>query len=398
MPKGGNGNGNGGGNGNGNGGGNSGGNTGATGEFVVTGQNFLSGGSVQPDPHAGNESAGQVNISGGEQPFEDDDIIVFVATDVSANGSITSSSEITEIIVYDSYDDYLAGEVMYTYESNSPNGAQISNSLQSLGDSYVGFNGNSFSSDDPDAPDLGQVFIGAGVDLGVAADGGTVTIDHVTDHDYDGDGQIDPGTEEEGDGNFSDENNGLIVCFAAGTRIETPFGLAPIERLEVGDLVMTMDNGPMPIRWIGTRKVPGRGRFAPVLIRAGALGNDRDLRVSPNHRMLVTGMLAELMFGAEEVLVPAKHLINHQTILPAPCAWVTYVHFLLDGHQIVWGNGCASESLYPGQMAQDALGADAQAEVLALFPELAAPWPGQWQTLARPEPQGSVAPVLTRAG
>ena len=51
--------------------------------------------------------------------------------------------------------------------------------------------------------------------------------------------------------------------------------------------------------------VAGAGAGAPVLIPAGALGNTRDLLVSQQHRMLVTGWRAELMFGEPEVLVAA---------------------------------------------------------------------------------------------
>ena len=89
-----------------------------------------------------------------------------------------------------------------------------------------------------------------------------------------------------------------FVCFTRGTLIKTDQGERPIEELAAGDMVLTMDHGYQPIRWIGSSKRAATGDLAPILIRKGALGNDRDLRVSPQHRMLLQGWQAELLFGA----------------------------------------------------------------------------------------------------
>nr|AIA91314.1 CAZy families GT4 protein [uncultured Gluconobacter sp.] len=91
-----------------------------------------------------------------------------------------------------------------------------------------------------------------------------------------------------------------------------------IEDLRVGDLVLTKDDGPQPLRWISSRHVSAEMLAAhpnmrPIRIRAGALGEGlplRDLIVSPQHRMLVRSKVAERMFGEEEVLVAAKHLLE----------------------------------------------------------------------------------------
>jgi len=57
--------------------------------------------------------------------------------------------------------------------------------------------------------------------------------------------------------------------------------------------------------------VPGRGRLAPVRLRPGVLtGLERDLVVSPQHRVMFNGYRAELLFGEREVLVPARHLVD----------------------------------------------------------------------------------------
>ncbi|NBO21246.1 MAG: hypothetical protein EBU97_04790, partial [Rhodobacteraceae bacterium] len=165
------------------------------------------------------------------------------------------------------------------------------------------------------------------------------------------------------------ENTG-VVCFARDTMIQTALGERPVQSLSPGDLVMTEDHGPRPIRWIGRRRVAAEGRFAPIRFCAGVLGNRRDLLVSPQHRMLLQGWQAELHFGEPAVLVAAKSLVNDQTIRPQEGGWVEYFHLLFDDHEIIFAEGCATESFHPGAQAWRSLDADAREEILSLFPEL----------------------------
>ena len=162
----------------------------------------------------------------------------------------------------------------------------------------------------------------------------------------------------------------VFPCFAAGTFVETDTGPVAIESLKVGDLVRTLDNGLKPIRWIGQRRISGRADMAPILIRAGALGNYRDLRVSPQHRMLVSDWRSEVYFGESQVFVAAKHLINDSTIRCVPCNEITYVHMSFDQHEVIYAEGALSESLHLGSMTMSTLDRTSQAEVLSLFPEL----------------------------
>lgn len=170
-----------------------------------------------------------------------------------------------------------------------------------------------------------------------------------------------------GDANYAD----LLTCFVSGTRIITRRGEIAIENLQSGDEVMTRDNGLQTIRWIGATTVRGQGKFAPITFREGALGNTRDLQVSPLHRMLLTGWQAELLFGEAEVLASAKHLVNGDTIFSAPCEQVTYYHMLFDQHEIVFAEGCPSESFFPGPATLGSVDHQVRDELFALFPELA---------------------------
>ncbi|WP_299025690.1 Hint domain-containing protein [uncultured Sulfitobacter sp.] len=161
-----------------------------------------------------------------------------------------------------------------------------------------------------------------------------------------------------------------VACFTTGTMIDTPDGPRLIESFQKGDLVETLDHGPQPVRWIGMRTVAGVGDLAPIKIAAGTLGALQDTLVSPRHRILVSGWRAELLFGADEVLIAAKDLVNDQTVRPASCARVTYIHLLFDDHQIVETQGMLSESFLPGGYIVDATASQTREELLNLFPDL----------------------------
>ena len=188
----------------------------------------------------------------------------------------------------------------------------------------------------------------------------------------------------------------VLVCFAAGTRIQTESGPVAVENLRVGDSVLTLDHGPQPVRWVGARRVAARGAFAPICIRRDALGNTRDLYVSPQHRMLLSHERAELYFGATEVLVAAKHLVNGDTILPVPGGMITYYHLLFDSHEILLSEGIPSESLHPNPQSLRGVSAHSRREILTLFPEIER-HPCRIGALARPSLKRSEAALLADA-
>lgn len=195
---------------------------------------------------------------------------------------------------------------------------------------------------------------------------------------------------------------GILLCFTAGTMIETPSGERAADRLKVGDLVWTADGGAQPVRWCHHRRISRDAlrhdaSLRPVLIAADAFGRGlplRPLRVSPQHRICVSGWRAELFFGAAEVLVAACQLKNDTTITqPIPGEDVTYVHFLLDGHQIVRSNGLLTESFHPSAEAVTGMDAASRAEVLRLFPD-ALDAHGRFGQTARPVVQNAPARLV----
>lgn len=176
-----------------------------------------------------------------------------------------------------------------------------------------------------------------------------------------------------------DEANMLAPCFTRGVRIQTPTGEVLIEDLRAGDLVMTVDHGAQPIRWIGSSKIrpltlARNPRLTPIRIKAGALGPNTpqsDLLVSPQHRILARSRIAQRMFGTDEVLVAAKQLLQLDGIdIAEDITGVEYFHMLFDRHEVVISNGAPTESLYTGAEALNVLGAAAREEIFAIFPEL----------------------------
>ena len=172
----------------------------------------------------------------------------------------------------------------------------------------------------------------------------------------------------------------VIPCFTPGTLIATPRGEIPVEELRVGDRVITRDNGIQEIRWTGQRDMSA-GDFAvaphlrPVLIRKGSLGNglpERDMMVSPNHRVLVANDRTALYFDEHEVLVAAKHLVG-DGIKSIMSAGTAYIHFMCDRHEVVLSNGAWTETFQPGDQTLKGMGNAQRTEIFEIFPELKQP-------------------------
>lgn len=133
-------------------------------------------------------------------------------------------------------------------------------------------------------------------------------------------------------------------CFLSGTRILTDRGDVNVEDLTIGDLVNTA-NGFQPIKWIGQQTVdPNQVKSAlrshPICVKAGALGNNRpqrDLYLSPDHALLVEGLL-----------INAGALVNGTSIIKTePTDPFTYYHVELDVHALMVVEGIYAESYLP---------------------------------------------------
>ncbi|MCB4771919.1 Hint domain-containing protein [Ancylobacter sp. Lp-2] len=139
-----------------------------------------------------------------------------------------------------------------------------------------------------------------------------------------------------------DTVSAFVACFLAGTLIATPSGAVPIETLAAGDLVLTDTGEARPVRWLARRTVSrlfaDPAQVLPVRILAGALDEGlpaRDLFLSPDHALLVDGLLVQA--GA---LVNGTSVVRHADM---PLSFV-YYHVELDGHALVLAEGVPAET------------------------------------------------------
>lgn len=173
----------------------------------------------------------------------------------------------------------------------------------------------------------------------------------------------------------------LTICFTPGTMILTETGERPIETLRPSDRVITRDSGVQEIRWIGKRRVAGHGDMAPVSIGANVFEGAQDaLLVSPHHRILYSGYVAELLFGELEVLVAAQDLIDGTDVQRHICDEVTYIHLMFDRHEVIYANGIATESFLASDLALSGLADAARESLLSTVPDL------RRASTAHPEP------------
>ena len=195
---------------------------------------------------------------------------------------------------------------------------------------------------------------------------------------------------------------GGVICFTPDTRLATPDGPRMIRDIQPGDLIDTRDNGPQEVLWSAHRRMSGARLYAmphlrPVRFKAGALGigrPDEDLLVSPQHRMLLKGPAAQALFNTPEVLVAAEDLINDQTVIvDHTLREVTYVHILLEHHNVIWANGLESESFHPSNTALDTVDPAQLGTLLELLPGIEAN-PHSYGDYARRNLSSSEAAIL----
>jgi hypothetical protein len=186
--------------------------------------------------------------------------------------------------------------------------------------------------------------------------------------------------------------NTVPFCVTHGTLIETDQGPRPVQDLQAGDLVQTLDNGFAPVLALfscelGPEALSENPKLHPGRIRAGRLGRGlpkRELWVSRQHRMLVSSKVAGRMFGLKDVLIPAIKLTQMPGIrVDSRAQSVTYFHILMADHQVIYAEGAPTETLHTGPGVLETMPPETVAELHRHFPDLMAQFDPQ---TAKPVP------------
>lgn len=188
-----------------------------------------------------------------------------------------------------------------------------------------------------------------------------------------------------------------VTCLAAGTRVTTVDGLRRVEQIRPGDLVVTQDRGAQAVQLILRQacvfQSQEAGRQRPVRFEAGAFGAGRPLqalRLSPQHRVLW------VCADGRERLCPAKAFLSGgYARQEGETQRVVYHQLVFARHEVVFAEGVAVESFYPGRYMLARMHPARRAAIEAVYPGLIT---GGRPHPARPLVRVSEARAMLRAG
>lgn len=136
--------------------------------------------------------------------------------------------------------------------------------------------------------------------------------------------------------------------FTPGTCIVTPDGPRGVERLRVGDAVVTRAGPKRIARISALRRARPDWSYDracwPVRVPVGSLGNLRPLRLSPEQRVLLSGATVHAICALAEISVALSDLVGLRgVIVERPLADLRYHGLSFDGPAIVEAEGVPCE-------------------------------------------------------
>lgn len=135
-----------------------------------------------------------------------------------------------------------------------------------------------------------------------------------------------------------------VPCFVEGSLVYTSKGKIPVQDVKEDTLVLTRDNGYLPVVWSGSSIGLQTVQFESTA-------------TSPNHRMVVRANNEEILVAAKKLTVVTKHA-------KPVTKTVKFIHFLLEQHQLVNVDGVWSESFFPGPWILDNLGSADRGQII----------------------------------
>ncbi|MDB4558687.1 Hint domain-containing protein [Amylibacter sp.] len=146
----------------------------------------------------------------------------------------------------------------------------------------------------------------------------------------------------------------------AGTPITTDKGDLPVEFLRPGDFVLTKDESFVPLRGIGTYSVSRwdlvrQPELRPIVFPIGSIGNETELRFCGMHRVYLTSVFADMIFGTPDILAPARSCVGNRGIYEdGRKKPPQYYQLLFDRHELICSAGAWTESLFLGDVPNQA--------------------------------------------
>lgn len=129
-----------------------------------------------------------------------------------------------------------------------------------------------------------------------------------------------------------------VAGLAEGTTVMTLDGETPVERLKVGDRIITRDAGMSVLRDIRSTKA----KVAAIQIKAGSLGHTRpeeDMIVGPDTLVHIRDWRAKALFGADVATVKAKRLIDGEFISERDEVSMMTYELVFDRQHIIYADG-----------------------------------------------------------
>lgn len=169
-------------------------------------------------------------------------------------------------------------------------------------------------------------------------------------------------------------------AFAHGTMIQTEIGPVPVEDLLPGQKIMTRDNGPQPLLWIGSMTLvphPSDPRVEPaklirVIENSVGLGKpSRDLVFGPYARILRRNAACISLFGTESAFAPVSAFADGVSIIEVtPVSPVRVFHLMLHGQHVITASGMEVESYHPGRRDTIGISPSLMPNFMEMFPNI----------------------------
>jgi hypothetical protein len=165
-----------------------------------------------------------------------------------------------------------------------------------------------------------------------------------------------------------------------GAMVRTPCGPRRVDLVGPGDMIVTRDNGMVPVRMVWHRTITAADiarhpDLAPVRLCTRAVAPmmpQKDLSVAPDQRVMVPGFRILGQPRDRCCLVEAQDIAqgSDAAYRDAPDGDVRYFTFVFDSPQVFAVNGLMVESFVPSAKVVTRLAQNLRRELVDHYPEL----------------------------